>query len=496
MILFFDFRVLKLRVLKLRVLKLRVLKLLFSQIDSLDYSPEKLRTKTKQKKNKNRLKKNKKDIVAASIYLSSTFIRGNSLRNDPSTEELKTWIIELRREFHRYPELSFKEYETQKKILKILEELGIKARKIADTGVLASICGTKPGPCIALRSDTDGLEVQEEPEERKKTYISRNKGVMHACGHDGHMAMLLGAARLFLENRNFPGEIRLIFQPAEEIPPGGSERVIAEGELEGVDAVLGLHIFSNHEAGSIGFRPGPFMASTNRFEIILIGKGGHISKPASCIDPVRMAADFINNLYPALAEKLEQDKYVLGIGRIQGGAQFNRTPDTVGILGSYRTFDSETTELIDMTLRKCLDSLIEKYEKEGKEFLGLPTFKLSILHSYPVLANDPYFTQAAHSKLVESFPELTIYPELEKTFAAEDFASYLQKVPGLFISLGNLNPKKNIMEINHSSRFEIDEDILLSGTRIFHTLALDFLQNPKKYLKKHKEIPKKTQRNT
>lgn len=407
---------------------------------------------------------------------------GIFLRNDPSAETLEAWIIRLRREFHQYPELSFEEYETQKRILKILGELGIEARKIADTGVLASVRGTGPGPCIALRTDIDGLQVQEELTERNRDYISRNDGIMHACGHDGHMAMLFGAARLFLENRDFPGEVRLIFQPAEEIPPGGSERVIAEGGLEGVDAVLGMHIFTNHESGSVGFRPGPFMASTNRFEVTLKGKGGHISKPESCIDPVRMATDFISSLYPALEKQLEPDKYVLGIGRIQGGAQFNRTPDSVGILGSYRTFDSETTDVIDLTIKECLEKVKERYVKSGEEFSGLPDYELDILHGYPVLVNDPVFTDAVNLKLQESFPELTIYPEIEKTFAAEDFASYLQVVPGIFISLGTRNQEKGIVEINHSCTFDIDEDILLTGTQIFYTVSLDFLKHPEKYL--------------
>ncbi|HII80614.1 MAG TPA: amidohydrolase [Methanosarcina sp.] len=405
-----------------------------------------------------------------------------SLRDDPSAEPLEAWIIRLRREFHRYPELSFKEYDTQNRILKVLGELGIEARMIADTGVLASIRGTMPGPCIALRTDTDGLQVQEEPAERNREYISRNNGVMHACGHDGHMAMVFGAARLFLENRDFPGEVRLIFQPAEEIPPGGSVRVIAEGGLKGVDAVMGMHIFTNHESGSVGFRPGPFMASTNRFEITFKGKGGHISKPKNCIDPVRMVTDFISSIYPALEKQLEPDKYVLGVGRIQGGAQFNRTPDSVEVLGSYRTFDSETTEIIDTTIKECLERIKERYVKPGEEFAGLPDYELDILHGYPVLVNDPVFTDAVNLKLQESFPELTIYPELEKTFAAEDFASYLQAVPGIFISLGTLNPEKRIVEINHSCTFDIDEDILLKGTEIFYTVSLDFLKNPEKYL--------------
>jgi amidohydrolase len=408
------------------------------------------------------------------------------LRDDPSAESLETWIIRLRREFHRYPELSFKEYDTQKRILEVLGELGIESRKIADTGVLASIRGTMPGPCIVLRTDTDGLQVQEEHTERNGEYISRNDGVMHACGHDGHMAMLFGAAKLFLKNRNFPGEVRLIFQPAEEIPPGGSERIIAEGGLEGADAVMGMHIFTNHESGSVGFRPGPFMASTNRFEVTFKGKGGHISKPESCIDPVRMATDFITSLYPALEKRLEPDKYVLGIGRIQGGAQFNRIPDSVGILGSYRTFDSKTTEVIDLTIKECLEKVKGRYVKPGEEFSGLPDYELDILHGYPVLVNDPFFTDAVNLKLQESFPELTVYPEIEKTFAAEDFASYLQVVPGIFISLGTRNQKKRIVEINHSCMFDIDEDILLKGTEIFYTISMDFLKHPEKYLNSQK----------
>jgi amidohydrolase len=296
------------------------------------------------------------------------------------------------------------------------------------------------------------------------------------------MAMLFGAARLFLENRDFPGEVRLIFQPAEEIPPGGSERVIAEGGLEGVDAVMGMHIFTNHESGSVGFRPGPFMASTNRFEVTFKGKGGHISKPESCIDPVRMATDFITSLYPALEKRLEPDKYVLGIGRIEGGAQFNRTPDSVGILGSYRTFDSETTDIIDATIKECLERVKGIYVKPGEEFSGLPDYELDILHGYPVLVNDPVFTDAVNLKLQESFPELTVYPEIEKTFAAEDFASYLQMVPGIFISLGTRNQEKRIVEINHSCTFDIDENILFTGTKIFYAISLDFLKHPEKYI--------------
>src|SRR5664280_658080 len=168
-----------------------------------------------------------------------------------------------------------------------------------------------------------------------------------------------------------------------------------------------------------------------------------------------------------------RDRYVIGVGRIQGGAQFNRIPDSVGILGSYRTYDKETTDIIDKTITEYLDIIVGKCIKPGEEFVGFPDYDLDILHGYTVLVNDPTFTESVHLKLQESFPKLTIYPEIEKTFAAEDFASYLQMMPGIFISLGNRNPEKRIVEINHSCTFDIDEEILITGTEIFYNISLD-----------------------
>jgi metal-dependent amidase/aminoacylase/carboxypeptidase family protein len=195
-----------------------------------------------------------------------------------------------------------------------------------------------------------------------------------------------------------------------------------------------------------------------------------------------MVIDFISSLYSALEKQLDRDKYVIGVGRIQGGAQFNRIPDSVEILGSYRSFDMETTNTIDRTIKECLDKVAEKYMRPGEEYMGYSNYDLDILHGYPVLVNDPAFTEAVHSKLQESFPELTIYPDIEKTFAAEDFSAYLQIVPGIFISLGTRNPEKRVVEINHSCTFDIDEEILITGTKIFHTISLDFLKNYKVYL--------------
>ena len=279
-----------------------------------------------------------------------------------SPTPIEEWIIKLRREFHREPEISFKEYKTQEKIVKVLQDLGIETQKIADTGVIAAIHGQLDGPCIALRADIDALEVLEVPTARNKEYISHNTDFMHACGHDGHIAMVLGAARLLQENRHtLPGSVRLIFQPAEEQPPGGAARVIAEGGLDGVDAIVGMHIFGAVDVGKIAFREGSFMASSNMFSIKIIGKDGHHSNPDDCIDPILIAADFISTINKEIKKRIEPSRYVLGIGKIEGGAQFNRTPDKVDIVGSFRTFDSNDTKIIDEMIKQTLDRLMGSY---------------------------------------------------------------------------------------------------------------------------------------
>ncbi|MCK5108636.1 MAG: amidohydrolase [Methanosarcinales archaeon] len=395
---------------------------------------------------------------------------------------LKDWIIQLRREFHREPELSFKEFKTQEKIIKVLSDLGIESEKIADTGVIATIHGRTPHPCIALRSDIDALEVLEEPTELNREYISENEGIMHACGHDGHIAMVLGAARALQEMRDrLPGSVRLIFQPAEEQPPGGAARVIAEGGLEGVDAILGMHIFGYIDLGRIALRPGRFMANSNVFSIKITGKGGHHSTPADCIDPILIASDFISAIDTRVRSKIDPERYVLGIGKIRGGAQFNRTPDEVDILGSFRTFDDRDTETIERTIKKTLDALMETYCKGDTGCVAnLPTCDLDVLHGYPVLVNDSAFTKAVIATLTKTFPDVDC--DAEPIFGAEDFAFYLEKVPGIYLLLGTLNLQKGIVEGNHSSRFDIDEDVLMTGTEILQTIVLDFLNSPEAYL--------------
>ncbi|MFO7650001.1 MAG: amidohydrolase, partial [bacterium] len=189
---------------------------------------------------------------------------------------LVEWVIGLRRWFHQHPELGMKEVETQRKVMAMLAELGIEHRPAAGTGVIATVQGSSERPMIALRADMDALRVTEARTALNRDYRSQNEGVMHACGHDAHMAMLLGAARWLQEHRaELPGSVRLLFQPSEEDPPGGAVPLVADGGLDGVDAVLGLHVLGDAPSGELRFRPGPFMAQTRRFDLTVQGKAGH-----------------------------------------------------------------------------------------------------------------------------------------------------------------------------------------------------------------------------
>lgn len=388
-------------------------------------------------------------------------------------------IIEIRRRLHRIPELSFHEFKTQEAVMELLEKIGLEGEFIANTGVIATIQGNGPGKCIALRTDMDGLEVVEEPTQFNSEYISQRPGFMHACGHDAHMAMVLGAARLLIRQKDsFPGSVKLIFQPGEEQPPGGALDVIRDGGLDGVDAIVGLHVFSNIDSGEIKFRPGPFLATSNIMKIKITGKGGHHLSPELVIDPIAIAAGFIGCICDRIRMKIPQDRFILGFGKIAGGSQFNRTPDEVDVMGSFRTFDNRDTQDIEDIIRQVLDELMDMYANQ--DFPGLPTYELDIEHGYPVLVNDPVFSNKVLKLLKEHFPAVS--DDIEPFFGAEDFARYLQEIPGVYIGLGIRNEEKGITEGNHSSRFDIDETVLVDGTRMLAIIALDFLNDPGEYL--------------
>ena len=388
-------------------------------------------------------------------------------------EETIKWIVEVRRDLHRHPDLTGDEGGTQEIIQGYLDELDIPHKPIAGTGIIATIEGAIPGRTIALRADIDALRITEVETERNADYISRNSGVMHACGHDGHTAIVLGAAKVLASRRdNLRGNVVLIFQPHEESHPGGSTTVIEEGGLEGVDAIMGFHITGYIESGIIATKPGAFMAHLRTFEVTISGKSGHHMDPDQCIDPIVMASRFVNTIERDVANALDPTHpFTLGFGQFLGGTQFNQTPDHVFVSGTFRTFDEEDADIMEAVMDRNLRSVVEAFTQDPEE--ELPAVRLRITEGYPVLANDPDLARWAVDVLREE--QLVVDPIPRLNFGAEDFAHYCNHVPGLFMFLGTRNEAKGITAVNHSSRFDIDEDVLALGVRAFLALVTDFL---------------------
>ncbi|MFO7650641.1 MAG: amidohydrolase [bacterium] len=392
---------------------------------------------------------------------------------------LVEWVIGLRRWFHQHPELGMQERETQQKVLAALAELGIEHRPAAGTGVIATVRGNSERPMIALRADMDALRVTEARTELNRDYRSQNEGVMHACGHDAHMAMLLGAARWLQQHRaKLPGSVRLLFQPSEEDPPGGAVPLVADGGLDGADAVLGLHVLGDAPSGELRFRPGPFMAQTRRFDLTVQGKAGHHMCPQDNIDPVAFAARFITLVQSDIRSALSPDEvYVLGFGAISGGSQFNQTPATCALNGSFRAFSFEAAERIETAMRRLLAGLVEEFRIDG--VADLPRFELEVERGYPALVNNPAFTARAAAVLRKRFPR--VVDDARQNLGGEDFAYYLERVPGLFAFIGCADPGRGIVHINHSELFDINEPVLGTGVDVMLTIALDFLSDPAAY---------------
>ena len=393
---------------------------------------------------------------------------------------VQSWLVDLRRWFHRHPEVSFKEHGTQEKVMEVLGALGVEHLKVAGTGVIGSIRGLRVGKTIALRADMDALKIQEPETELNRDYRSENDAVMHACGHDGHMAMLLGAAKWFQEHRDsLTGNVLLVFQPAEEVPPGGARDVITEGGLRGVDAVLGLHLRGDLPVGKVAFCPGPMFAMGRMFELVVKGKPGHHMCPQDCVDPIQIAARFVSTIHTDIKQKLAPgDRYALGFGSIRGGAQFNQTPDAVTLTGTYRAFEPQVVGVIDAAIRASLDSLTSLFAAAAAT--GTAGYEMKVEDGYPALVNDRRFCARAAEVLRHHLSDVD--DDIAANFGSEDFARYLEVVPGMFMFLGSGNSAKGIDAANHSNRFDIDEAVLGLGATLLTALSMDFLSEPENYL--------------
>lgn len=371
-------------------------------------------------------------------------------------------IINLRRTIHQNPELSFKEYETTKLIDSKLKALKIdKVEKISETGVIGLIINDKRGKCVALRADIDALPIQENT---GLPFSSKNPGIMHACGHDTHTAMLYGAAMILNEIKpELKGSVKLIFQQAEEKNPGGASVLIKNGVLENpkVDAIFGQHVIVDKPAGTLGFASGVTFASQDELYITIYGRQAHGAKPHISIDPIVIASQVIMALQTIVSRNTSPyDPVVITIGKIEGGTATNIIPSEVNMMGTIRTLNKK--------LRKKCIKLIERTVKGITESAGAK-YKFEISPGYPELVNDTRLTEFAESAGVEFAGKKNVFTS-ERIMGAEDFAFYLKKVPGTFYRIG----AGNTTDI-HTPTINIDEKTLPVGAGFLAYLAWKYL---------------------
>ena len=376
-------------------------------------------------------------------------------------------IIRTRRTLHQHPELAYHEVETSKLVADRLEFLGIKVRRnVGGTGVLGVLKGAKAGRVVALRADMDGLPVQETSDVR---FRSKVDGVMHACGHDTHIAMLLGAARLLSERReNLYGTVKFLFQPAEEHGGrGGAMPMIEDGVMKDpkVDFVFCLHIEATRKSGEFGVREGAIAAAPDTFKVRILGKGGHGSAPHETVDPIYVAAHVILALQGVSARMIDPVRpFVITVGAVHSGTKENIIPDVATLDGTIRTLDEAT--------RKLAKRRVEEVAKGVCRTFGASAEVEFEKDAYPVTVNDPKTTEKVVAVL-KRIPETRVR-RVEAMLGGEDFSRFLQKAPGTFFFLGTGNPAKGCIYPNHSSRFKVDEDVLKLGAASLVMLAFEF----------------------
>lgn len=375
----------------------------------------------------------------------------------------KQYVIDLRREFHMYPEPSLQEVRTSKRIKEELEKMGIPCVSVANTGVVATIEGKQKGKTVALRGDIDALSVCEANEIEFK---SKNEGFMHACGHDCHASMLLGAAKVLNEiKEEIKGTVKLFFQPAEEVA-AGAKNMIKEGVLEGVDGVFGMHVWSDLECGEVCVEEGPRMASADLFTITVKGKGGHGSAPQQGIDAVVASSAIVMNLQSIVSRELSPlESAVVSVGALKAGSRFN-------VIASEGILEG-TTRCFNMKIRENFPQMIERIAKDTASSFRAEA-ELHYEFATPVVINDPKCSKIA-TEAVHKLGAKTVH--LEKLMGGEDFAEFMNRVPGVIALVGVGNETKGACYPQHHPNFTVDEDGLEIGTALYVQYAIDFLEN-------------------
>ena len=420
----------------------------------------------------------KKQILYALFML--VFIPSSAQKISNS---LKNKVIKWRHHIHQNPELSNREYKTALLVESHLKSLGIEVqREIAKTGVVGILKGTKPGKVLALRADMDALPVTEKNNlefrsKVKSKYNGKETGVMHACGHDTHVAILMGVAEYMSKNNDFPGTIKFIFQPAEEGAPdgeeGGADLMIEEGVLENpkVDAIFGLHINSGTHVGKVRYRTKGIMASSQRFVIDVRGKQAHGARPWMSVDPILISAKIIDGLQSIISRNSDLTKAaaVISVGSIQSGIRFNIIPETAQLIGTIRTLDSEMKEIIRQRLNTLVPSIAEAYG-------GKATVKIQ--DGAPITFNDPKLTNQMVPTIERVLGKENV-EFIDAVTGAEDFSYFQLKIPGFYFFLGGtpLNTPETDAPSHHTPEFFVDDSALEYGVNVLIAMAKDYLKN-------------------
>jgi amidohydrolase len=427
-------------------------------------------------------------ITALSCLLAQPLLAAPSLNEeiDRLADEVEPAVIKHRRHFHQHPELSNREFETAKYVAKRLKQLGIEVQTgVAKTGVVGVLRGGKPGPVVALRADMDALPVAEETDlpfrsKVKATYDGKQVGVMHACGHDAHTGMLLGAAQIIAALKDqWPGTVKFIFQPAEESPPlgedGGAELMVQEGVLRKdpkPEVIFGQHVLSSWEAGQVAYRAGAMLASADDVEITVRGKGTHGAAPWNGVDPIVVASQIVLALQTIPSRQMDVTKapVIVTIGKIEGGTRNNIIPDEVSMKGTLRSLDPEMRKDLQLRVRRIAEDIAHSAGASVQVAFGR-------YNAYPVTANDPQLVARMEPTLrrVAAPGKLLNVPPI---LGGEDFSFFAQEIPGMYVFLGG-RPSAEKAEgfpSNHSPRFHLDESVLKLGVRTLTHLAADYAQ--------------------
>ncbi len=421
-----------------------------------------------------------KHLLIATMFLGCYSLTAQNYKLDKEYSAIEEQVIEWRRDFHQYPELSNREFKTAEKIATHLRSLGIEVETgVAKTGVVGVLKGNKPGKVIALRADIDALPVTERNDLPFKStevseFLGQEVGVMHACGHDTHTAILMGVAEILSKNKDkIKGTVKFIFQPAEEGPPpgeeGGALLMVKEGVLKNpdVDAIFGLHINSQTPVGVIRYKSGGTMAAAQSFEIKVKGKQSHGSQPWAGVDPILISAKIIDGLQTIISREaqLTNEAAVITVGKINSGVRFNIIPETAEMIGTIRTLDYDMKDLINRRMKEMVPTIAKAYGGEAT---------IEIKEATEITYNDPDLVTRMLPTLKRVAGENNVQTQKAVT-GAEDFSYYQKEVPGFFFFLGGMTPGTKDSFPHHTPDFRIDEDGLLLGVKAMTELCLDFL---------------------